>query len=294
MAWCLFSLEKTKLNHMKKLLFLPFLLLFLVSCSSDDQTEVNGNLEAQTLLNVAYGNDPQQTMDVYLPENRTADTKVFVLVHGGFWYAGSKEDFNDAVPLLKQYFPDHAIVNINYRLAVFNSPAYPKQIEDIQKVFQFLENSDYSISDDYAMIGVSAGAHLSMLYAYKYDTQHDVKAVCDIVGPADFTDQNYTTHPEYENAAIALLGTTTPTQEQILEVNPVTHITAQSPPTISFYGGQDYLIPTTQGPRLETVLNNAGVYNEYNLYPDGGHFDWDLATMTDMYSKLIPFLQNHF
>ena len=80
---------------MKKLLLLPFLLLFLVGCNSDDETEISGNLEAQTLLNVAYGNDPQQTMDVYLPENRTADTKVFVLVHGGFWYAGSKEDFND-------------------------------------------------------------------------------------------------------------------------------------------------------------------------------------------------------
>ncbi len=280
---------------MKKLLLLPLLALFITyGCNSSDDRDTAVALEAEQHLDVSYGTSPQQTMDVYLPGGRTADTKVFILVHGGFWVAGSKEDFNAAVPLLKQYFPDHAIVNINYRLANFESPAYPKQIEDIQKVLQHLEDSDYTISDDYAFVGVSAGAHLSMLYAYKYDTEHDVKAVCDIVGPADFTDEAYATHPEYENAAMALLGTTTPTEEQIFEVNPVSHITAQAPPTISFYGGQDYLIPSSQGPLLKAKLDAAGVYNEYTLYPNGGHFDWDLQTQQDMYSKLIPFFQQHF
>lgn len=282
---------------MKKLLFLPFMLLFLVSCSNDDDLQVTQTeqpLTEVTYLDVAYGNDPEQTMDVYLPANRTEDTKVFVLIHGGFWYAGSKEDFNQAVPIIKQYFPDYAIVNINYRLADVNSPAYPKQIEDIQQMFQHLENSDYTISNDYALVGVSAGAHLSMLYAYKYDTEHNVKAVCDIVGPADFTDEAYTDHPQYENAALALVGTASPTQQQLQEVNPVNFITGMAPPTISFYGGQDELIPSSQGPLLKAALDNAGVYNEYTLYPNGGHFDWDLATLTDMYSKLIPFCQNHF
>ena len=286
---------ETKSTNMKKILLLPFLALFITfSCSSSDDSNTSTTLQAEQLSDVAYGNDPEQIMDIYLPEGRTDDTKVIVLIHGGYWVAGDKADMAPAIPVIQQNFPDYAIVNINYRLASWGSPAYPKQIEDIQAVLEHLQSSDYTIGNEYAFVGVSAGAHLSMLYAYKYDTEHEVKAVADIVGPADFTDPAYAEHPEYENAAVALLGTTTPTEEQIMEVNPVSHITSQSPPTISFYGGQDYLIPYSQGPLLEAALNGAGVYNEYNIYPDGGHFDWDLATMQDMYSKLIPFFQNHF
>ena len=281
---------------MKKISLLPLLFLFLVfGCSSDDDNTIEAPLTSQEILNVAYGSDTQQTMDVYLPEGRNEEnTKVIVLIHGGSWVAGSKEDMSFLIPTIQSSFPDYAIVNINYRLANTENPAYPMQINDIEQMFTFLEDSDYHISDDYALIGVSAGAHLSMLYSYKYDTDHDVKAVVDIVGPADFTDPNYTTHPLYEESALMLLGTTTPTNEQIIEVNPVSYITAQAPPTLSFYGGQDPLVPATQGGLLKEKLDNAGVYDEFNFYPDGGHADWDLAIMQEVFGKTILFLQGNF
>ena len=279
---------------MKKILLLPLLLLFLnISCGSDDTTVNNEPLEAETLLNVAYGSHTEQKMDVYLPEGRDEDTPVIVLVHGGAWIAGSKEDMSFIVPILQSEFPDHAIVNINYRLASDESPMYPKQIDDITSVIGFIENSDYEVSDDYAFIGASAGAHLSMLYAYKHDNEHDVKAVVNIVGPADFSDPAYAVHPLYESMAVILTGTETPTAEQIAEINPVAHITALAPPTLSFYGGQDPLVPPSQGPRLEAKLDEFGVYNEFNFYPDGGHADWNVQIMQEVYGKIVVFLQTH-
>jgi acetyl esterase/lipase len=281
---------------MKKLLLLPFLLLFLtVGCSSDDdKAVVLQPLEALDIADIAYGSDPEQTMDVYLPEGRTEDTKVIILIHGGAWVEGDKDDFTATVPIIQAEFPDYAIVNINYRLATEASPAYPKQINDIEKVIDFLDKSDYAIGNDYAFIGASAGAHLAMLYSYKFDPNHNVKAVCDIVGPADFTDPAYLSHPLYPLAAQALIGTATPTIEQIAEVSPATHITALSPPTISFYGGQDPLVPASQGPRLKDKLDSFGVYNEFNFYPEGGHGDWDQATYIEVYAKMSDFLNNHF
>jgi acetyl esterase/lipase len=284
---------------MKKYLLLPLLVLFLnIGCGSDDSVTTtpppSAPLAAATMLNVAYGPDAQQTMDVYLPAGRTENTKVVVLIHGGSWVAGSKEDMSFMVPTLQSQFPDHAIVNINYRLASAESPVHPKQINDIQRMLDFVEESNYQLSDDYAFIGVSAGAHLSMLYSYKHDTEHDVKAVVDIVGPADFTDPAYTVHPLYEQSAMVLVGTTTPTEEQILEINPVSHITAQSPPTLSFYGGQDFLIPSSQGPLLKEKLDAAGVYNEFNFYPEGGHADWNAQIMQEVFAKTIQFLNTHF
>lgn len=282
---------------MKNISLLPLLFLFLVfGCSSDDDNTIEENpLVAQEILNIAYGSDTQQTMDVYLPEGRNEEsTKVIVLIHGGSWIAGSKEDMSFLIPTVQASFPDYAIVNINYRLANAENPAYPMQINDIEQMFTFLEESDYHISDDYALIGVSAGAHLSMLYSYKHDADHDVKAVVDIVGPADFTDPNYTSHPLYSQAALTLTGTATPTNEEITEVNPVSYITAQAPPTLSFYGGQDPLVPATQGGILQENLNNAGVYNEFNFYPDGGHADWNFEIMQEVFGKTILFLQENF
>jgi len=276
-----------------------FLLLFvfaglLNACGSDDDKQQQAPLAAAEYANVQYGTDSQQTMDVYLPAGRTADTKVIILIHGGAWISGSKEDFADFIPVIKEEFPDDAIVNINYRLATETSPAFPKQMYDLQKVIAFLKDSDYVIDNTYALIGASAGAHLAMLYGYEYDTTHEVKVICDIVGPADFLDPEYSSNPVYPFAAQYLVGTPTPTPQLIETVSPLAHITAQAPPTLSFYGGADPLIPATQGPRLKAELDEAGVVNEFNFYATGGHGDWDDATFDDVYTKLISFFEAHF
>ena len=75
-------------------------------------------IEASVQLNVSYGDDPQQVYDLYLPANRSSSkTKVIVLVHGGGWTEGDKEDMSGFIPFIQNDFPNHAIVNLNYELA---------------------------------------------------------------------------------------------------------------------------------------------------------------------------------
>lgn len=273
-------------------------ILFLIvvsvwGCKDEEQTTL---LPAETRMNVSYGADAGQKIDIYLPAGRTTNTKVIVLVHGGGWSGGSRANFNYFIPVLKNEFPDHAIVNMDYRLATATSPGYPKQLEDIELMLTHLESNDYVISDEYAMIGASAGAHLSMLYAYKIDEGIRIKAVASIVGPTDFTDPSYTENPLYAQGLFYLVGPISYQQNTQLyaEVSPRTHVNPQSPPTILFYGGQDVLVPATQGPRLKQRLDESGVTNELNLYPQGGHGDWDSATMLDFQTKLVDFLRQHF
>ncbi|HEU0137652.1 MAG TPA: alpha/beta hydrolase [Flavobacterium sp.] len=276
---------------------LPVIMLFLsLGCNNTDGNNINENLPARELYNVSYGNNAEQLMDIYLPAGRTDNTKTIILVHGGGWSGGSKSDFNYVVPVLKAQFPDYAIVNMNYRLGTAQSPGFPKQIQDIELLISHLKTSDYQISDKYAFIGASAGAHLSLLYSYYHDPNHEVKAVCSIVGPTDFTDPAYTNNPLFQYGLMALVGNVNYQQhpEVYIEVSPTAHVTSQSPPTIMFYGGQDPLIPASQATRLKEKLDDAGVYNEYNLYPYGGHGNWNLQTMADFQTKLVAFLKNHF
>lgn len=273
---------------MKKCILILFAATFWSCSSNDRETE---NLEAKQMLNVSYGSDVQQTYDVYLPAGRTNTTKVMFLIHGGGWTSGSKEDMNAAVQVVKTLFPQYAIVNMNYRLATQSSPAYPKQTDDITAVMAHVE-SQYGLSKNYGMLGVSAGGHLSMLYAYKLDTQHKVKVVCNIVGPTDFNDPSYA-GSELETTLLPYLAGANITEEFLTEVSPITHVSAQSAPTIQFMGNADPLIPTTQGQRLKVALDNANVPNELNIY-NAGHGNFSITDTQDIYAKLSAFLNTHF
>lgn len=287
--------------------FHPIAILFIAAsfvfsaCKKDkekeEETEVVYKTEqSYVLADISYGSEAGQDMDIYLPANRSASTKVFVLVHGGGWHAGDKDDFDGFFNVLKQYYPNHAIININYRLATLSSPGYPKQINDIQLALQHIQQAKYNVSREYFFFGASAGGHLAMLYGYAFDPNHNVKGICNTVGPADFTDPSYTDNSIYQYALTSLVGPYTYAQkpELYLEVSPVHYISATSPKTISFFGDADDLVPETQLPLLHDKLNAAGVYNEATLYAGEGHGGWSQATSTDYTLKVANFINTHF
>ncbi|WP_341216359.1 alpha/beta hydrolase [uncultured Wocania sp.] len=245
-------------------------------------------------LNISYGQDVNQNFDLYLPANRTNNTKVMVLVHGGGWSAGDKSEMNPIKDLIRQDFSDLAIVNINYRLADENTKPYPMQTDDITTIINYLKDNKtkYTISDTIGFIGTSAGAHLSLLWSYALDANNNTNMVCSIVGPTNFTDPAYLNNisPELqdllnlygEDASISFLE----------EVSPYHQATTLSPPTILFYGGQDPLIPTTQGTDLRDKLQSLGVTHEFTLYPNAGH-GWIGLELLDTWLKLKVFINNH-
>src|SRR5678815_363156 len=77
----------------------------VISCQKETSTgdnNSNSNLAATTTLNVAYGTDPLQKIDIYLPAGRTtATTKVIIMIHGGAWISGDKAELNAYVDTLK-------------------------------------------------------------------------------------------------------------------------------------------------------------------------------------------------
>jgi len=181
---------------MKTTPILSVILLFFISSCSSNENAPNPPLEAQQLTNVSYGNDAKQKFDLYLPANRnTSDTKTLILVHGGSWIGGDKSEMNPILEVVRKNLPNYAVVNMNYRLSTWGKPAFPMQIDDIAAVIAKLKNGKYDISDNIGFIGVSAGGHLSLLYSYAYNIDKNVKMVCSIVGPTNFTDPAYTDNP---------------------------------------------------------------------------------------------------
>jgi acetyl esterase/lipase len=251
-------------------------------------------LAAETNLDVAYGTDPAQKMDIYLPAGRTtASTKVIIMVHGGGWNQGDKSDFTAYVDTLKKRMPGYAVFNINYRLATGTTNFFPVQEMDVKAAIEFIysKRDEYKISDKFVLLGASAGGHLVLLQAYKYTSPVKIKAVVDFFGPTDLVDMyNNPPNPLVTVLLQQVTGGTPATKATLYhDSSPVNYISGQSPPTIILQGGADFVVSPSQSVLLNTALQAAGVTHQYILYPSEGH-GWVGNNLVDSFDKIQAFL----
>lgn len=248
-------------------------------------------------LNVSYGPDSLQRMDIHLPAGRSAkSTRSIVLIHGGGWNAGSKSDLAAYIDSFQRRMPDLAIFNLDYRL-VSGNHIFPTQEMDVKQAIEFIAEraDDYGISKDkVALLGVSAGAHLSLLHAYKYPEPIQVKAVIDFFGPTDLTEMYHKPwHNMIPYLLQALTGTTPQQKPDVYEqASPAHFVSRQSPPTLILQGGADPVVDASQSKLLEAKLKKAGVPHELVLYPRERH-GWYGANQTHSFNKIEAFLQQH-
>lgn len=233
-------------------------------------------------------------MDLYLPGGRNADsTKVIILLHGGGWAEGDKRDFASYIPILQQKLPGYAIVNMNYRLASQTANHFPSQENDVKAAVNFLfsKKSDYKISDKYVLLGGSAGAHLSLLHAYKYTSPVKIKAVVSFFGPTDLVEMYNSPSGVFYQSALQILigGTPVSNPEAFRQSSPINFAGAQSPPTILLHGGNDFLVSPSQSATLKNTLQSAGVATQLVIYPNEGH-GWVGANLDDSFNKIAAFL----
>ena len=268
------------------------------ACNSDNGINTpgveEGRLPYETLQNVSYGSDANQVYDIYLPENRTTSTKILIIIHGGGWTAGDKDDDNVTgfINFFREKFPDVALVNINYRLANISTTPFPMQTDDITTVVNDLKakQTTYQIGTDLGFFGISAGGHLSLLWSYAFDLENNVDMVASFVGPTNLADENYLNSEEEEiQGLITLFGQEV---ELLQNVSPLFKVSATSPPTVLFYGGEDPLVPITQGVDLDAKLTELNVVHDFNFYPNEGH-GWVGESLLHTAVKLEAFINTH-
>lgn len=280
---------------MKFLLSLFLSAMIVSSCQKGVDDVAGGSLSAATYMNVSYGNDTLQRMDVYLPAGRSKDsTKVIILIHGGAWMEGDKRDFESFIAVFRQRLPGYAIINVNYRLASQAANHFPTQENDIKAAIEQIygKRDEYQISDKFVLLGASAGAHLALLHSYKYTSPVKVKAVVSLFGPTDLAAMyNSQTNPFYQWALGVLIGgTPTANQNAYNQSSPLFFAGAQSPPTLLLHGGNDALVPINQSISLHSKLQAAGVTTQLVTYPNEGH-GWVGANMDDSFNKIEAFIK---
>ena len=273
------------------------LIISIVACKKTDTTDSTISLQTN-YTNVAYGTDPSQVMDVYLPPNRSiANTNVLIMIHGGGWNSGDKTDFAAFIDTIQTRFPTYAIFNINYRLANGILNLFPTQENDVRSAVAFIYSKkvSYKISDNYAILGASAGAHLALLEAYKDTTPIRMKTVIDFFGPTDMAAMyNDPAIPGGDIPILAVMGTT-PLLDSLLyaQSSPINFVTPRVTPTIILHGGSDIIVKHEQSDSLFAHLDSANVAAAYVLYPTQNHGWTNTDTLNNSFNNIQAFVNAH-
>ncbi|PTT42877.1 alpha/beta hydrolase [Chryseobacterium sp. HMWF028] len=276
-----------------KVILIFISLFFLWTSCTEKKIKLGKDINFDKEENIHYENSPDEVMDLYIPHTELPKEKdVFIMIHGGGWRGGNKSQLTFFTLSMMQKFPDHIFVNMNYRLASATQFGLPNQTDDIKKVAELLKKK-LGYSPSLILLGNSAGGHLSMLYAYQFDIDKKIKAVINIVGPADLSDSGFRNYQEYSFVERRLVDPRIPKPgtSRIDFASPVKWINKNSPSTLSYYGNSDRVIPFTQGKILDSTLNkNHVIYESYQF--DGGHLDWDKQPNDEfLINKIEAFLK---
>lgn len=296
-------LHSGKIQSTFCILSLLFITVFYISCGNEKPSR---KLYADSLvaandrlpqLDVAYGKEEGQTMDIYYPINGDqAVEKVMIMVHGGGFVAGDKSDFTEVVKALRVNFRDVMFVNINYRLGTPQSPALPKQLDDLGAVLQYLKMDPDFKPKKLIFNGGSAGAYLSLMYALSRDKDHDVTAVIASSCIFDFND------PEFKRRVVApmmfesLFGSDSLkwTSQLLAKHSIINNLSPSMPETLLIIGEDDELFPSDQVRRMDLLLDSMNVSHEALIYKGEHHEFSERKNLDHLVITLKGFIANHF
>lgn len=228
-------------------------------------------------------------IDIFIPNRKENETYACVLlIHGGGWRSGSKENM---VPLAQQLaLKGYVTASVEQRLSM--EAPYPAAPHDLKEAIKFLKHNAaiYRIdTTKMAVLGASSGATMASLMALtgnnaKFDDPHSiypnvsakVQALINIDGIIDFRAPAETGNNEKEarnRPATLFLGESYFKNPKLwVEASPITYADASSPPCL--YINSTYPRFAYGREQLFSILQQHNIYHEQhtiseNIVPHG-------------------------
>jgi acetyl esterase/lipase len=218
---------------------------------------------------IAYGTDPRQRLDVYLPDSRFASPRpLVVFFYGGRWETGDKADYRFVGAALAAQ--GYVAVLPNYRL--YPEVKLPGFMSDaaLASAWAFGHAADFGGDRErFHLMGHSAGAHLAALVAldrrYLQATGEPEPAICGVIGLSGPYDFLPLTDPDLED----MFGP----PPLYPESQPIEFVRADAPPMLLVHGALDRTVWPKNSINLAAALRARGVPVRLRLYPELAHAD---------------------
>jgi acetyl esterase/lipase len=214
---------------------------------------------------VAYGADPRQKLDIYIPDGLTKPAPVILFFYGGSWSSGSK----DLYRAFGQAFASKGIVTIVADYRIYPQVKYPAFVQDGAAALRFVHDTIAKSGGDPDRIflaGHSAGAYIAVMLDsdlhYLKDAHANpawIRGVIGIAGPYDFL-------PLHDPELIDIFG-----GANVRATQPIDYIDGKRAPMLLAHGLDDDTVGIGNSRRLAKKLKSFDSPYEEIEYPGIGH-----------------------
>jgi acetyl esterase/lipase len=212
----------------------------------------------------AFGNNPRQQLDLYLPDQQTIDKPLVVFVYGGAWKMGNRGEYTFVAQAFTRL--GYPVMIADYRL--YPEVTYPAFVDDIANAIAYIEhNTDvtgYTPTHGMILAGHSSGAHTAALLATQTDRLTKAGVTLPLVGfiglagPYDLPLDDEEVIPIFPNVT-----------DQ--EVNPVLSVTSSMPKSLIIHGAKDDRVLPKHSKRFAKALEEHNVPVTLELPKDMDH-----------------------
>lgn len=259
--------------------------------------------DGTVITNIVYDSKKNLKYDLFLPTSHAEkDTPVgaMLFIHGGAWQTGRKDDMTFAC----RRFVKQGYVTATMQYTLFKEgekTSFFTMLDDIDKCLEHLRDTAKANQRPVkavALSGISAGAHLAMLYAYtRWNTSPvPIAFVFQQVGPSCFTRDAWPNHPDW-SFSLTKAGTGMEMSREdfdsgnkhdaVKSISPALLVDKNSVPTIAAYGRKDTLVSKPHAEKLIKALKEHNVPHVFIDYPNSGHFLCDDPDSARKYREAI-------
>ncbi|MFP3906649.1 MAG: alpha/beta hydrolase fold domain-containing protein [Acidimicrobiales bacterium] len=242
-----------------------------------EQNHAEGRVRIESDVVFGTGAGRELRCDIYTPPGTPSQAPGVLLVHGGAWRQGDRTQLRGYGILLGRM--GYVCVAPEYRLTP-ESP-WPAQIHDVKAAIRWVRANAERLGidpDRIAIEGNSAGAHLALLAAGTPGVDElegeggtpgvstEVAAAVGIYTPTLFS------HGPRRPGAVPLMALSDAGDAEVARrASPVTHVTADFPPTMLIHGTDDTTVPPKASLLMYDALVDAGVPVELHMYAEQQH-----------------------
>lgn len=250
------------------------------------------------LPDLAYRSEHEkQKLDILRPEKRDGPLPAILLIHGGGWREGRREEQRGIAARFAQ--AGYIAIPVSYRLT--GEAPFPACIDDVVAAARWVRAhaADYGIAPDrIGALGHSAGAHLVCMLAlaepqgkfapgFLEETSGRVNAAVATSTPADL--MRWTDAPAKPEPGFLKEGPLETRAERTRRYSPLTYADASAPPLLLIHGSADRVVPAVQTERLAAALRAAKAPLVERLVLDGAPHDFILSRETLIVPMVLSF-----
>lgn len=205
---------------------------------------------------MAYSSDDHPlAIDLFRPDTKDV-LPVVVLIHGGGWVAGHRDNMSILAEVL--VYSGLAAASVEYRFAP--KFPFPAAVKDVHAAVSFIKEEGRNHHLDPERIGawgISAGGHLATCLAVS-SSVHAAVNFCGLVDMVNYPENHPAISQDFLHAFLDPYD-----EDRNRAASPLYQVSPKTSPMMIVHGERDTVVPFAQSLALVSKLEEAGVEHRF-------------------------------